>query len=53
MIPERYSIPFFAVTNMDQVIDALPGCWSESNPKKYEKITAWDYVMMRMAEIYE
>lgn len=54
IVPDRYSIPFFAVPDMDTVIDALPGCWDEeSNPKKYEPVTAWGYVQMRMAALYD
>lgn len=53
-VPDRYSIPFFATANMDTVVEALPGCWDEKdNPKKYEPVTAWGYVQMRMAEIYD
>jgi isopenicillin N synthase-like dioxygenase len=53
MVPDRYSIPVFATANMDTVIEALPGCWSEQNPKKYESVTAWGYVQERMAALYE
>jgi len=54
VVPDRYSIPFFATADMDTVIDALPGCWDEEgNKKKYEKVTAWGYVQMRMAALYE
>lgn len=52
MVPDRYSIPFFATANMDAVIEALPGCWDEERPKKYEPVTAWGYVQMRMAALY-
>ncbi|KAF2868935.1 thymine dioxygenase [Massariosphaeria phaeospora] len=52
VVPDRYSIPFFATADMDAVIEALPGCWDEQNPKKYEPVTAWDYVQMRMAALY-
>jgi isopenicillin N synthase-like dioxygenase len=53
-LPDRYSIPFFATADMDTVIDALPGCWEEGvTPKKYEPVTAWGYVQMRMAALYE
>lgn len=52
-LPARYSIPFFASADPDAVIDALPGCWSEANSKKYEPVTAWGYVQMRMAALYE
>ena len=53
IVPDRYSIPVFATPNMDTVIDALPGCWDEEKPKKYEPVTAWGYVQMRMAALYE
>lgn len=52
IVPDRYSIPFFATANMDAVIEALPGCWDEKRPKKYEPVTAWGYVQMRMAALY-
>jgi isopenicillin N synthase-like dioxygenase len=48
----RYSIPFFATADMETVIEALPGCWGEDNPKKFEPVTAWGYVQMRMAALY-
>ncbi|KAF2827189.1 Clavaminate synthase-like protein [Ophiobolus disseminans] len=54
IVPDRYSIPFFATADMDTEIDALPGCWDkEKHPKKYESVTAWGYVQMRMAALYE
>ena len=53
VVPGRYSVPVFATPNMDTVIDALPGCWDEEKPKKYEPVTAWGYVQMRMAALYE
>jgi isopenicillin N synthase-like dioxygenase len=53
VVPARYSIPFFATADPDTVIEALPGCSSESNPKKYQSVTAWGYVQMRMTALYE
>jgi isopenicillin N synthase-like dioxygenase len=54
MVPDRYSIPFFATANMDTVVEALPGCWDDAErPKKYEAVTAWEYVQMRMAALYD
>ncbi|KAF2623420.1 Clavaminate synthase-like protein [Macroventuria anomochaeta] len=52
MVADRYSIPFFATADPETVIEALPGCWSNENPKKYESVTAWGYVQMRMAALY-
>jgi isopenicillin N synthase-like dioxygenase len=48
----RRSIPFFATADPETVIEALPGCWDEKNPKKFESVTAWGYVQMRMAALY-
>jgi isopenicillin N synthase-like dioxygenase len=54
VVSDRYSIPYFATANMDTVIEALPGCWDgEENKKKYEPVTAWGYVHMRMRALYE
>lgn len=53
MCAPRYSIPFFATADMDTIIEALPGCWGEGRPKKFEPVTAWGYVQMRMAALYE
>ena len=54
IVPDRYSIPFFATANMEAVIEALPGCWDDvERPKKYEPVTAWGYVQMRMAALYD
>ncbi|KAH0541396.1 hypothetical protein FGG08_004160 [Glutinoglossum americanum] len=50
--PPRYSIPFFATADSDAVIECLPGSWSLSNPKKYESVTAGEYVRMRMEALY-
>ncbi|KAI9860488.1 MAG: hypothetical protein M1813_006147 [Trichoglossum hirsutum] len=52
MCPPRYSIPFFATADPDAVIECLPGCWGPGNPKKYESVTAWGYVKMRMEALY-
>lgn len=47
----RYSIPFFLHFNPDVVIDALPQCVTEENPKQFPPITADDYLMERLREI--
>ncbi|KAK4950593.1 hypothetical protein LTR66_007637 [Elasticomyces elasticus] len=52
MTKARYSIPFFATADPDTVIEALPGTWGEERPKRYESMTAWEYVQMRMAALY-
>jgi isopenicillin N synthase-like dioxygenase len=50
--PARYSVPFFATADPETVVEALPGCWGERNPKRFEAITAWGYLQMRMAALY-
>jgi isopenicillin N synthase-like dioxygenase len=52
MTPPRYSIPYFCSANRDTVIDSLPGCWGPDKPKKYEPITAGEYIAMRMNVTY-
>lgn len=52
MLPERYSIPFFATADMDAVIEALPGTVDDEHPALFEKVTAWEYVQMRMKALY-
>lgn len=54
MVPDRYSIPFFAAPDPETLIEALPGCWDgEGRPKMYESVTCREYVQMRMAALYE
>ncbi|KAH0559112.1 hypothetical protein GP486_004324 [Trichoglossum hirsutum] len=50
--PPRYSIPFFATPDPDVLIECLPGCWGPGNPKKYESVTAWEYVKTRLEAAY-
>ncbi|KAK8174967.1 thymine dioxygenase [Phyllosticta citrichinensis] len=52
MVAPRYSLPFFSAPDPDTVIEALPGCWDEANPKKYPPVTAAEYVNVRMNAIY-
>jgi len=52
MCKDRYSMPFFAVTNSDTLIECLPGCWGEGREKRYEAIIAGEYVRMRMEALY-
>ncbi|KAG7891112.1 hypothetical protein KL905_000549 [Ogataea polymorpha] len=48
----RYSIPYFVSADRDEVVDALPGTFSEENPKKYSPITSGDYLAMRLNATY-
>ncbi|MBY6064797.1 isopenicillin N synthase family dioxygenase [Pseudidiomarina sediminum] len=47
----RYSIPFFLHFNPDVMIEPLASCISDDNPKRWEAITADDYLMERLREI--
>lgn len=52
--PSRYSIAYFCNPNMDKVIEALPGTYGEDIhvPKKYEGITAGEYLVSRLTATY-
>ncbi|KAG1752323.1 flavonol synthase/flavanone 3-hydroxylase [Suillus paluster] len=52
MVKERFSIPYFMSADRDLLIDCLPGCWSEDRPKKYEPVTAGEYIDMRLDATY-
>ncbi|KAK6909639.1 hypothetical protein I203_103660 [Kwoniella mangroviensis CBS 8507] len=52
MTRERYSIPYFCSADPERVIDALPGTYSETRPKKYAPITSREYITMRMNATY-
>ncbi len=47
----RYSMPFFLHLRPDFLIDPLPGCISEANPRRYTPITADNYLRERLREI--
>lgn len=52
MVKERFSIPYFMSPDRDLLIDCLPGCWDEDRPKKYEPVTAGEYIDMRLDATY-
>ncbi|KAF8188902.1 thymine dioxygenase [Mycena galopus ATCC 62051] len=52
MTPERYSIPYFCCADFDTTVDCIPGTWNAERPKKYEPISAHEYIMKRMAPTY-
>jgi isopenicillin N synthase-like dioxygenase len=47
----RYSMPFFLHLRPDFIIDALPQCVSEENPRREPPISAHDYLHQRLVEI--
>jgi isopenicillin N synthase-like dioxygenase len=47
----RYSIPFFMHPVSDMKLDCLELCIDENNPKKFEDITAGDYLNERLVEL--
>lgn len=47
----RYSIPFFLHPRSDMRLDCLGSCISLENPRRYEPITAGEYLNERLVEI--
>jgi isopenicillin N synthase-like dioxygenase len=51
--PARFSIPYFIGPDASKKIECLPGCYGPDRPKRYEPITAAEYIDMRMAANYK
>ena len=51
MTQERFSIPLFAHPDHTTMIEALPGCWSDENPKKWKPFNAGDYLQRKKKAI--
>ena len=47
----RYSIPFFMHPISDMKLDVLDNCIDENNPKKFEDITAGEFLNERLKEL--
>jgi isopenicillin N synthase-like dioxygenase len=47
----RYSIPFFMHPRSDMKLNCLEECIDKNNPKKYDDITAGEFLNQRLAEI--
>jgi isopenicillin N synthase-like dioxygenase len=47
----RYSIPFFLHPKSEVSLNCLPECISADNPKRYDDITAGEYLEQRLKEI--
>jgi isopenicillin N synthase-like dioxygenase len=47
----RYSIPFFMHPRSETSLAALPDCVTDENPKRWEDITAGEFLDQRLAEI--
>ena len=41
---DRYAIPFFFDPRVDTVIDPVPSCIDDTNPKRHEPIVYRDYL---------
>ncbi|RJE26166.1 2OG-FeII oxygenase superfamily [Aspergillus sclerotialis] len=52
IIPERYSIAYFAKPNRNASIRPLKEFITEANPCRYENITAWEWNNLRIAKLY-
>ncbi|TAF66031.1 MAG: isopenicillin N synthase family oxygenase [Cytophagales bacterium] len=51
MNTSRYSIPFFMHPRAEMDLSCLENCVDSQNPKRYEDITAGDFLEQRLAEI--
>jgi isopenicillin N synthase-like dioxygenase len=49
---ERYSLPYFFDTAMDQVIECLPYCTDAAHPPRHPPIRYGDYLMERIDKNY-
>ena len=47
----RYSIPFFMHPVCDMKLDCLENCIDYDHPKKYEDITAGDFLYERLVDL--
>jgi isopenicillin N synthase-like dioxygenase len=47
----RYSIPFFMHPRSEMSLAALPGCVDQENPKRWDDITAGEFLLQRLKEI--
>ncbi|MEX2234101.1 MAG: 2-oxoglutarate and iron-dependent oxygenase domain-containing protein [Cyclobacteriaceae bacterium] len=47
----RYSIPFFMHPRSEMSLAALPGCVSSANPRRWEDVSAGEFLDQRLAEI--
>jgi isopenicillin N synthase-like dioxygenase len=47
----RFSIPFFLHPRSEMPLDCLPQCVDDKHPKKYDDITAGQYLNQRLEEI--
>ncbi len=49
---DRYSLPYFFDTGMDEVIACLPGCSDAANPPRHPPVRYGDYLMERLEKNY-
>ena len=47
----RFSIPFFMHPRSEMSLNCLPNCINSKNPKKYNDITAGDFLQQRIEEL--
>ncbi|CAI6100644.1 unnamed protein product [Clonostachys chloroleuca] len=53
IIPERYSMAYFAKADRNVSLLPLKQFVTEANPCRYEDVTAWEYNNQRSASLYE
>ena len=47
---DRYSVPFFVNPDADTVVACLPSCVGTDRPRRYEPVTAGEFLAMRIAD---
>lgn len=47
--PDRLSLVFFTGPSDDTLVEALPGCWDVSNPKRHAPVTAREHLMGKLS----
>lgn len=50
MIPERFSIAFFANANKNVDLECLETCYDDDDPVKYPPINAYKYITQRLID---
>ncbi|KAJ3223974.1 hypothetical protein HK099_000458 [Clydaea vesicula] len=50
--PARFSIAYFCNPNFDSIIECLPTCVDEGNPKKYGPISSFEHLVERLSSTY-
>ncbi|KAF2155435.1 Clavaminate synthase-like protein [Myriangium duriaei CBS 260.36] len=50
--PDRYSIAYFCVPNLDKYVDVIPGTLNASSQRKYEGVICGDYMAQKFTATF-